>query len=99
MADEKIARCVDEAASQSPKIFLLFIIGFFMIFVGIAILVVASVLLGGRVDIGGVIFIWFIPIVFGTGPNATLMVLFAIVLAVLGIIMFLILRKSVEKAS
>jgi len=98
MASEKIAECTNEAASRSQKIFLLFIIGFFIIFVGIAILVVAVVLSGGSVDVGGVIFIWFIPIVFGAGPNATWMVLFAIILAVLSIIVFLILRRGMEKS-
>lgn len=66
-----------------------------MILTGIAILIVAAVFHnGGSADFGGVIFIWFIPIVFGSGPEASWMILFAIILAVIGIIMFLILHRA-----
>lgn len=94
-----ITKCSNEAARRASKIFLLFIIGFLIVFVGIAILLFALVFSGGSVDVGGVIFIWFIPIVFGVGPHAFLMILFATILAVLSIIMFLILRRGAEKST
>jgi uncharacterized membrane protein len=72
------------------KLFSLFVIGFLTIFVGVVILFVATVFSGGSADVGGVIFIWFIPIVFGAGPNSTWIILFALVLAVLSIVIFLI---------
>lgn len=72
------------------KLFLMLTIGFLAVFAGVVILAVASVLSGGSVDVGGVIFIWFIPIVFGTGPHMAYVILFALILAVLSIIMFLI---------
>jgi uncharacterized membrane protein len=53
----------------------------------------------GSANFGGVIFIWFIPIVFGVGPEATWMIIFAIILAVLSIVMFLILRREIAKAN
>jgi uncharacterized membrane protein len=53
----------------------------------------------GSGNFGGVIFIWFIPIVFGVGPEATWMIIFAIILAVLSIVMFLISRKEIAKAN
>jgi uncharacterized membrane protein len=83
----------------NPKKFLiLLIIGFFIIFLGIIILMVAAMLYSeGSANFGGIIFIWFIPIVFGAGPEATWMVLFAIILAVLSIIMFLIIRKEIDR--
>lgn len=53
----------------------------------------------GSANFVGVIFIWFIPIVFGVDPEATWMIIFAIILAVLSIIMFLILRREIAKAN
>jgi len=78
---------------------ILFIIGFFIIFTGIMILMVAAVLSGDSVNFGALIFIGPFPIVVGVGPEAALMVLFAIILAVLGIIMFLILRGEMKKST
>ena len=75
----------------------LFFIGFLIILLGVAFLVAAALLSGGgNTSFGGVIFIWFFPIVFGTGPEAQWLILFAIILAVLGIIMLFIMRKSAE---
>jgi uncharacterized membrane protein len=76
--------------SEFKKLFSMFIAGFLTVFVGVLILVVAAAFSGGSVDVGGVIFIWFIPIVFGTGPHAAWMILFALILAVLSIIIFFI---------
>ena len=76
--------------SELKKLFSMLIVGFLTVFVGVLILVVAAVLSGGSVDVGGVIFIWFIPIVFGAGPHAAYIILFALILAVLSIIIFFI---------
>jgi uncharacterized membrane protein len=85
--------------SSGPKKFLiLFLIGFVMILVGIMILVTVALFYGGStINFGAVIFIGPFPIVIGVGPDAGLMVLFAITLAVLSIIMFLILRREMTK--
>ncbi|MGB9713924.1 MAG: TIGR00304 family membrane protein [Candidatus Bathyarchaeales archaeon] len=80
--------------SGFKKLFLMLTIGFITIFVGVAILAVATVLSGGSADVGGVIFIWFIPIVFGAGPHAAWMILFALILAVLSIVVLLILYRK-----
>lgn len=72
----------------------LFFIGFFIIFVGILFLVAAALLSGGTASIGGVIFIGPIPVVFGAGPEAQWLILFAIILGVLSIVMFFILRSK-----
>jgi len=77
---------------------LLFIIGFLIIFAGIIILIVAAMLSGGSMNFGAVIFIGPFPIVIGAGPEATWMVLFAIILAVLSIIMLLVSRRGGKKA-
>ena len=87
----------DVEATTFQKFLILFIIGFFLIFIGVAIVILTSLLHGeGSVNFGGVIFIWFIPIAFGVGPEALWMVLFAMILAVLSIIMVLILHRRTE---
>ncbi|MDI6691408.1 MAG: DUF131 domain-containing protein [Candidatus Bathyarchaeota archaeon] len=93
---EKIAESV---SNGQQKFLMLFIIGFFIIFLGITILIIATLVYGeSSANFGGFIFIWFIPIVFGVGPESKWMVLFAIILAVLGIAMLLIMRHKIKKA-
>jgi uncharacterized membrane protein len=83
------------------KFLMLFIVGFFMTLIGIIILMVATMLYGGdSANTGVLIFIGPIPIVIGVGPQAWLMVLLSIILAVLSIIMFLLMhRKGSEEKS
>ncbi|MEM1566485.1 MAG: DUF131 domain-containing protein [Candidatus Bathyarchaeia archaeon] len=78
----------------------LFFVGFLIILLGIVFLTVAMLLSGtGNASVGGVVFIWFFPIVFGAGPEAHWLILFAIILAVLGIIIFfLTTRKTIGKS-
>ncbi|MGQ9507401.1 MAG: TIGR00304 family membrane protein [Candidatus Bathycorpusculaceae bacterium] len=96
--DEKEKVAETPSSKQQKFLILLFIIGFFIIFLGIIILIIASLVYGeGSVNFGGAIFIWFIPIVFGAGPESQWMILFAIVLAILGIAMFLIMHREIKK--
>jgi len=91
-------KCASEQPSVFQKFFLLFIIGFFLIFVGIILLIVATVLSDSSANFGVFIFIGPFPIVVGAGPEAPWMVLFAIILAALSIIMFLVLRRERKKS-
>ena len=76
----------------------LFFIGFFIILVGIIIMVVAALLFGeGRESIGVFILIGPIPIVFGVGPEAAWLALFAIILGILSTVLFFILRRKSSK--
>jgi uncharacterized membrane protein len=92
-----------EHAGEAPafrKFIALFIVGFTMIFVGTIILMLAAAFYGdGTASFGGIIWIWFIPIVFGAGPEAILMVVIAIILAVLSIIIFFVFRREIGKAA
>jgi uncharacterized membrane protein len=96
---EKLSKYASEQSSVFQKFFLLFIIGFFLIFVGIIILIIAAVLSDGSANFSAFIFIGPFPIVVGAGPEAPLMVLFVIILAVLSIIMFLVLTKQMKRAN
>lgn len=95
---KKLSKYTTDESSVFQKFFLLFIIGFFLIFVGIILLIVATVLSDGSANFGAFIFIGPFPIVVGAGPEAPLMILFAIILTVLSIIMFLVLRRERKKS-
>jgi uncharacterized membrane protein len=95
---EKFSNHADDESRTFPKFLILFIIGVFMIFVGIIILMVAVLLSNGSVNFGALTFIGPFPIVVGVGPEAKWMVLFVIALAVLSITMFLILRRGIGKS-
>ena len=73
----------------------LFLVGFVLMFVGVSILFVASAL-QGNVDIsgGGIIFIGPIPIIFGTGTHAYLVIFLAAILTIIGFVMFFLMRKT-----
>ena len=82
---------------MSHRFFLFLILGFALVFAGITIVLVAAVLSGsGSASFGGVIFIGPFPIAFGVGPEASLMVLFGIILTVLSVIAFIFLRRRIR---
>jgi uncharacterized membrane protein len=65
-----------------------------MMFVGLMLVAIAVIVSqGGSTSFGGIILIGPVPIVFGAGPGAQWLILFAIILTVLSVIMFLILRR------
>ena len=67
----------------------IFPLAFFLIFVGMMIVVLGSILGGGGVGSGGlVVFIGPFPIAIGTGPQSSLMVVVALALAIIGMIVF-----------
>jgi uncharacterized membrane protein len=76
------------------RFIILFFIGFLIILVGVIITVAAALLFsGGTAGIGGFILIGPFPIVFGAGPGAPWLALFAIILGILSIILFLVLWR------
>ncbi|MEM2995156.1 MAG: DUF131 domain-containing protein [Candidatus Bathyarchaeia archaeon] len=93
----EVENCAGEEQNKPQTFLMLFVIGFLIILVGIIILIVAAVFYGeGSANFGGVIFIWFIPIVFGVGPESRWVVLFAVILAILGFIMLLTMRNKLK---
>jgi len=79
--------------------FTLLVIGFSLFFIGAMVLIVAAAFSDGSASFGAIIFIGPFPIVVGVGPEATWMILFAVVLAVLTVLMFFIMRRESEKAT
>ncbi len=87
-------KSTSEEETFQPRFFWLFILGFIVVFAGIAVLVVATLTYGnGQSSFGGVIFIGPLPIVIGAGPNATWLILFALIIAALSILMLLFMRR------
>jgi uncharacterized membrane protein len=96
--EEELGETVEEGATGSSRLFLLLISGFVLIFVGIAVILVAAVLYsGGSTSAGAVIFIGPFPIVIGAGPDVTWIVLFSIILAVLSIVVFLVMNRRIRR--
>jgi len=87
---------VHEAMSSLPLN--LFLIGLFLMFAGVIVLVVSALLGGdGTVSGGAIIFVGPIPIVLGAGPHAFLAIVVAAVLTVIGFIVFLWMRRRFSK--
>ena len=86
-----------EGIELSGRLFGFLILGIALVFIGIVVLVVASMVLGGSGSVGVVIFIGPFPIVFGSGPNAVWLILIGIILAILSIILFLVLNRRLGK--
>jgi len=97
-------RIVDTADSEvqeaAPTVALkLFLVGFFLMFAGVIVLMASALFSGdGTVSGGAIIFIGPIPIVLGVGPYSFLAIVLAAVLTVIGFIVFLWLRKKAIQA-
>ena len=78
--------------SLSGRLFSFLLLGIALVFVGVAVLVVAAVL-GGSGSVTGVIFIGPIPIVFGAGPESTWLILISLIVATLSIAVFVLSRR------
>ncbi len=98
-ANEENLETVEEGTTVSSKFFLFLILGFVLVVVGIAVILVATVLYGGGpASAGAVIFIGPFPIVIGAGPDVTWIVLFSIILAVLSVLVFLIMNRRMRRS-
>jgi uncharacterized membrane protein len=90
-----LATQATEETLMSALPFKLFFLGFFLMFAGIVILIVAAAFQGGASASGGlVIFIGPVPIILGAGPHASLALLLAVILTIVGFGVFFWLRKT-----
>lgn len=88
----------DEGIAVSSRLLGFLILGIALVFIGIVVLVVASVVLANSSSsVGIVIFIGPIPIVIGSGPNADWLILIGIILAVLSIVLFLVMNRRLGR--
>jgi uncharacterized membrane protein len=84
----------DDGISISGRLLGFLLLGIVLVFVGIAVLVVASIVLGGSGNVGGIILIGPIPIVFGSGPDAGWLIAISLILIVANITLFLIINQQ-----
>jgi uncharacterized membrane protein len=96
--EEPDGNAEEEGGTVSSRLFLFVILGFVMVFVGVLVIVVASVLFGGgSASVGAVIFIGPFPIVIGAGPDLNLLIVVGVVLAILSVVVFVVLNRRVRR--
>jgi uncharacterized membrane protein len=87
-----------EVSGQGSRLSLalrLFVFGFVLMVMGVAIMFVAALLSGeSNVSGGVVLIIWFVPIVVGWGPYSFYAVLMGVVLSIIALAVFVWLRKK-----
>ncbi|MCW3984468.1 MAG: DUF131 domain-containing protein [Candidatus Bathyarchaeota archaeon] len=83
----------------SGRVMSLLLAGFVLVFVGIAVIVVASLVFGNGGSVGGVILIGPIPIVFGSGPNAAWLIGIGVVLTIISVAAFFILNRRTKRSN
>jgi uncharacterized membrane protein len=83
--------------SVSGRLFGFLLLGITLVFVGIAVLVIASVVLASSGSVGGVILIGPIPIVFGAGPNSTWLIIISVTLTIAIVALFVLLSRRARK--
>ena len=87
-----------DGVTVSSRMFGLLMLGFLLVFVGIIVLVVASLMSsGGSGSFGGVVFIGPIPIVFGAGPDSNWLIIISIIIAVVMVAFFAIYMRKARR--
>jgi uncharacterized membrane protein len=95
MQTPETSKSADEEPNTPRKFLTLLILGFSTMIVGLILVAFAAIVSqGSSASFGGIIFIGPFPIVFGAGPGAQWLILFALILAVLSIIMLLMLCRK-----
>ena len=87
----------DAGFDVSNKTLWLLLLGITLVFVGIIVIVAASVIFGGSGSVGGVILIGPIPIVFGAGPESLLLIVLGIIITIVSIVSFWIMNKRFKR--
>jgi uncharacterized membrane protein len=96
--EDNSRKAVEDDAVLYSRLFLLLISGFVLVFIGIAVIWVASVFYGGGSVSGGmIIFIGPFPIVVGAGPDVTVIILVSLILAVLSVVVFLVMNRKMRR--
>jgi uncharacterized membrane protein len=89
----------DEGIGVSGRLLGLLFLGITLVFVGVAVLVVASVVLGNSGNVCGVILIGPIPIVFGAGTYSSWLIAVSVILTVVSVVLFLVMNRHGKRVS
>jgi uncharacterized membrane protein len=87
----------NEEISISGRLLSFLLLGIALVFVGIAVLVIALLVLDGLGSVGGIILIGPIPIIFGSGPDAGWLIVISLILSIASIALFLIMKKQYRR--
>jgi uncharacterized membrane protein len=87
----------DEGIGISGRLLGFLLLGIALVFVGIAVLVIASLVLGGTGSVGGTILIVPVPIFFGSGPDAGWLIAISLFFTVASLALFLIINKRSKR--
>lgn len=95
MADEDGSE--DEGVAVSSRLFRPLILGIALVLIGVAVLVVAGFFYNSSsTSVGVVVFVGPFPIVFGSGPNASWLIIMGVVLAALSLVLVLVMYRRRE---
>jgi uncharacterized membrane protein len=84
---------IGEDSGTPGWLLLLLIAGLILVLVGVLVVFALGFSSGGSSSTGIVIFIGPIPIVFGSGPNAGLLILIGVIIAAVSVALFVIMRR------
>ena len=73
------------------------LLGVALIFVGLLVIVVASLVFSSSGSIGVVIFIGPIPIVFGSGPDKFWLITIGIIITIISLLAFLVMNRHYKR--
>jgi len=82
-----------EGIGVSSRLLGFLFLGVALVFVGLAVIVVASVFLSGSGSVGGIILTGPIPIVFGAGSDAGWLIALIMILTAVSVVLFLIMNR------
>jgi uncharacterized membrane protein len=85
----------EEEFVVSRQLLGLLVVGFVLVFVGVTVVILASVFSGSG-SVGGVILIGPIPIVFGSGPDALPLVILGVIITVISVVLFLVMNRRAK---
>jgi len=96
-ADEESGHRAGEDVMLSSRLHMLLISGFVLIFVGILIILIATMLHNNGSASGGVVvFIGPFPIVIGAGSEVSAIIIFSVIIAVLSIVLFFAVNRKMR---
>jgi LPXTG-motif cell wall-anchored protein len=75
----------------------LLLLGLVFVFVGIAVIIVATAVLGSSGSVGGVILIGPFPIVFGAGSESSWLIAVGAALSIISLALFFILNRRAKR--
>ena len=81
----------------SSRLLMLLYLGIPLVVIGIAIIVVVSVVFGSSGNVSGVILIGPIPIVFGSGSDSGWLIAISVVLTIISLVLFLVFNRKVKR--